>query len=106
MTISFDRNNLCAAKIPEKYPLKKRINKYAPLKRNSPDAQLEGFALCDKNGKWFWADHADIAGNYVKVSSKKVAEPVKVRYNWSNNPDGNLYNNDGFPAGPFEMDVK
>lgn len=104
--ISFANGKLCAGMIPAKYPLKKRTGAYALLKRNSPEAVLEGFALCGKDGKWFWADKADIAGNSVKVSSKAVPEPVKVRYNWSNNPDGNLYNKDGFPAEPFALDVK
>ncbi len=96
---------LTAATIPEKIALKKSNDSWIKLVRRSPDAQLEGFALCGSDGKWFWADNAQITGTTVTVSSKKVPHPVKVRYNWSNFPLGNLYNNAGFPAAPFELPV-
>ena len=30
--------------------------------------------------------------------------PVAVRYSWSDNPDGNLYNTAELPASPFRTD--
>ena len=92
---------LAAHKIPDFYWMIKRIGKKAPLVRNSPDTQLEGFAVCGKDGKWFWADEAVIDGDTVVVSSKKVAQPCKVRFAWQNNPTCNLFNKAGFPAVPF-----
>ena len=75
--------------------------------RNSPAAELEGFALCGKDGKWFWADKAVIAGDTVVVSSAKIAEPVAIRFAWAHNPTANLYNKAGFPAVPFQKkDIK
>ena len=92
--------------IPEKLPLKKSNRTFTKLIRRSPGTQLEGFALCGADGKWFWADQAQISGETVIVSSAKVAVPVKVRYNWSNFPLGNLFDKAGFPAAPFELGVK
>ena len=86
--------------------IKSKENKTAPVKRNSPDTQLEGFALCGKDGKWFWADQAVIRGKQVVISSAKVKEPVKVRCGLQNNPTCNLYNKAGFPVVPFEISVK
>ena len=75
----------------------------APLVRNSPASQLEGFAICGEDKKWVWAD-AKIQGKTVVVSSDKVLAPVAVRYAWADNPTCNLYNNAGFPASPFRTD--
>lgn len=53
------------------------------------------------------ADHiyqpaeARIDGYTVVVSSPSVSAPVSVRYGWSDNPAGNLYNVEGLPASPF-----
>ena len=70
--------------------------------RNSPAAQVEGFAICGKDGKYFWADEATINGDTVIISSKNVADPVGVRYAWAQNPTASLYNKAGFPAVPFQ----
>jgi len=74
-----------------------------PLVRNVPQSQLEGFALCGDDHKWFWAE-ATIDGDAVVVRSKDVPKPVAVRYAWGNNPLCNLYNGAGFPAVPFRSD--
>ncbi len=74
--------------------------------RNSPSAQVEGFAVRGADGTWFWADAATIQGNAIVVSSKHVAAPVAIRYAWSKNPWVNLYNSHDLPAEPFEMSVK
>ena len=106
VTIHFDHTYgaLTAAQIPALQHVRKTAGKTAPLIRMSPDTQLEGFALCDRNGKWFWADKAEISGdNTVTVSATAVKNPVKVRYCWSNNPTCNLFNRAGFPAAPFEF---
>jgi sialate O-acetylesterase len=38
------------------------------------------------------------------VSSPQVPQPVSVRYDWGNNPPGNLYNKAGLPTVPFRSD--
>ena len=107
VTVAFAHiyGGLKAAEIPEKLTLKNSNQTFAPLIRRSPQAQLEGFALCGADGKWFWADEARITGETVIVSSGKVPCPVKIRYNWSNFPLGNLFNKAGLPAAPFELTV-
>ena len=105
ITFSHTDGGFVAAAIPETLPLKKSNRTFTKLIRRSPEAQLEGFALCGTDGKWFWADKAQISGDKVVVSSSKVPVPVKVRYNWSNFPLGNLYSKAGFPAAPFELVV-
>ena len=66
---------------------------------------IPGFALCGNDGKWYWADYAEIKGNTVIVSSNKVPMPTKIRYGWMNNPTVNLYSKAGLPAVPFELPV-
>jgi sialate O-acetylesterase len=43
-------------------------------------------------------------GNDVIVYSESIAQPVAVRYDWGNTPDGNLYNRENLPAVPFRTD--
>jgi sialate O-acetylesterase len=64
---------------------------------------LTGFAIAGEDKKFVWAD-AKIDGETVVVSSKDVPNPVAVRYNWADNPDGNLYNKAYLPAYPFRTD--
>ena len=94
------------SKVPAEYSYDTRGKggrpKSAKIVRNSPDTQVEGFALCGKDGKYFWADEAVIDGDTVVISSKKVAVPVGVRYAWAQNPTASLYNKAGFPAVSFQ----
>jgi sialate O-acetylesterase len=81
----------------------KNNNVSASVVRNSPDSELEGFAICGKDKKWIWAN-AKINGNAVIVWSDKIPEPIAVRYGWADNPIVNLYNGAGLPASPFRTD--
>jgi sialate O-acetylesterase len=47
------------------------------------------------------AAEARIDGSTVVVSSTTVAQPLHVRYAWSDAPDCNLFNKEGLPASPF-----
>lgn len=70
----------------------------------SADAkELKGFGIAGSDQKFVWAK-AVINGNTVVISSDDVTTPIAVRYNWADNPPGNLYNKDGLPAGPFRTD--
>ena len=63
-----------------------------------------GFALAGVDRRWVWAD-ARVVGNTVVVSSPQVPNPVAVRYQWSNSPQGaGLRGRDGLPARPFRTD--
>ncbi len=67
------------------------------------DGDLKGFTIAGKDRQWTPAQ-ARIAGDRVIVSSPQVAEPVAVRYAWSNYPTCNLKNGAGLPASPFRTD--
>ena len=75
----------------------------APLVRNSPGSELEGFAVCGADKVWHWAD-AKIAGATVIVTSTAVPAPTAVRYAWADNPTCNLANDAGLLAVPFRTD--
>ena len=65
---------------------------------------LQGFAVAGADQQFHWAT-AQVAGNEVVVQSAEVKKPVAVRYDWANNPSGNLYNKAGLPAVPFRTDT-
>ncbi len=66
--------------------------------------KLKGFAIAGTDKHFVWAD-AVIEGNTIIVSSPDVALPVAVRYNWDDNPVGNLFNKVDLPAVPFRTDM-
>ncbi len=94
---------LVAEPLSETYVLSSLTGTTQPLEPNSPDSELEGFAICGEDHNWVWAD-ARIEGDQVVVWSESVKEPVAVRYNWADNPSGNLYNASGLPAIAFRTD--
>jgi len=65
--------------------------------------KLFGFAVAGADKKFEWAN-ATIQGDSIVVSAPSVENPVYVRYNWADNPWGNLYNGAGLPAVPFRTD--
>jgi len=112
MTVEGDKIRLCfnytedglvAKELPSAYDVRRTAKKTARLVRNSPDSELEGFAICGADLQWVWAD-AKIDGDTVLVWSDKVSEPVAVRYGWADNPTCNLYNKADLPASPFRTD--
>lgn len=65
---------------------------------------LKGFEIAGED-QHFYSTKAIVDGNNIILQNDKVPEPVAVRYAWSNNPDGNLYNGSGLPASPFRTDT-
>lgn len=63
---------------------------------------LRYFAIAGADKKFVWAT-AKIEGNKVIVSNAEIKDPRFVRYNWADNPEGNLYNKEGLPASVFEV---
>jgi len=94
---------LVAKELPPTQILKTQDGTTAPLVRNSPNSQVEGFAICGEDRKWVWAD-AKIDGDTVLVWSDSVPSPVAARYAWADNPTCNLYNKADLPASPFRTD--
>ena len=65
---------------------------------------MKGFEIAGED-QHFYYSKATVDGNKVILQNDNVPEPVAVRYSWSNNPDGNLYNSAGLPASPFRTDT-
>jgi sialate O-acetylesterase len=63
-----------------------------------------GFEIAGADGKFRWAQ-ARKDGQDIVVFNDSVSQPVAVRYDWMNTPDGNLFNAEGLPAVPFRTDV-
>lgn len=65
---------------------------------------VRGFQVAGEDRKFYWAK-ASIEGDKVIIMCKEVAQPVAVRYAWSNNPGAlDFYNKEGMPATPFRTD--
>jgi len=75
----------------------------SPLIARDRYGYLRGFEVAGKD-KQFYNAKASIENNMVIVENPCVVSPEAVRYAWSNNPDGNLYNEAGLPASPFRSD--
>jgi sialate O-acetylesterase len=65
--------------------------------------ELKGFGIAGSDQKFSWAK-AMIDGNTVVVWADDIKDPIAVRYNWADNPPGNLYNKEKLPAAPFRTD--
>lgn len=68
------------------------------------DDTLKGFSIGGSDQKFYWAV-AKVVNGKVEVYAQEVPNPVAVRYNWADNPDGNLTNESGLPASSFRTDV-
>ncbi|WP_338877381.1 sialate O-acetylesterase (plasmid) [Spirosoma sp. SC4-14] len=64
---------------------------------------VRGFSVAGPDHIFHWAK-GTLNGNELLLNSEQVPNPVAVRYNWGNTPDGNLYNREGLPAVPFRTD--
>ncbi len=64
---------------------------------------LTDFVIAGTDRKFVPAQ-ARIDGDTVVVSSPEVAEPVAVRFGWSDIAVPNLFNKEGLPASPFRTD--
>lgn len=64
---------------------------------------LKGFTIAGPDHVFHPAT-ATIENGKVSVRASQVTIPVAVRYNWADNPSGNLYGKNGLPAAPFRTD--
>ncbi len=65
--------------------------------------ELTHFLIAGEDKKFYKAE-AIIDGNTLIVKSKKVNNPVAVRYAWSDTAEPNLFNKSGLPASSFRTD--
>jgi sialate O-acetylesterase len=66
--------------------------------------ELRGFAVAGQDQVFSWAKAKLVGKDTVEVWQEGVDNPVAVRYNWSDNPGGNLYNTAELPASSFRTD--
>ncbi|MBC6994018.1 sialate O-acetylesterase [Neolewinella lacunae] len=65
-----------------------------------------GLTIQDASGKWHFARALlDESENALFVEVPSGLKVKTVRYNWANNPDGNLFSKEGLPVTPFELTV-
>ena len=62
--------------------------------------KIVGFEVAGKNKKYQSAE-AEIRGDKIFVRSAEVAEPVYLRYNWTNYGEVTVYSKNGIPLAPF-----
>lgn len=66
---------------------------------------LKGFEISGPVKKFRYAK-ATIEGDKVVVTHDEIKDPVAVRFGWADDAkDCNLFNKEGFPAGPFRTDT-
>jgi sialate O-acetylesterase len=75
------------------------------LKTNDGSKTLKGFALAGED-RLFHPAKAFYSKNNGKlqISCDEVPSPVAARYNWADNPSGNVVNSAGLPLAPFRTD--
>ena len=64
---------------------------------------IKGFIIAGAD-HIFYPATVTIPKKEIIVESPDVPHPVAVRYNWADNPDGNLYGLSGLPTAPFRTD--
>ena len=62
--------------------------------------KLKHFEIAGKDKKFYDA-FAEVSGNQIIVKSKKVDNPIYVRYGWKNYLKPNFFNKEGLPASSF-----
>lgn len=66
---------------------------------------LKGFAIAGADQKFTWAQAKIVGKDKIEVWSDQVADPVAVRYAWSDNPVCNVQNREHLPLTPFRTDT-
>ncbi|MCG2583943.1 sialate O-acetylesterase [Massilia sp. TS11] len=64
---------------------------------------IKWFDLAGADGKYYPAE-AEIDGEQIVLTSRQVAQPLKVRFGWDEAAQPNLVNGAGLPAMPFRSD--
>lgn len=75
------------------------------LKASDGEKNIKGFVIAGSD-RVFHPAKAYFNANNGKlfVTSDEVESPIAVRYNWADNPQGNMINSAGLPAAPFRTD--
>lgn len=77
------------------------------VKSDSRYGNPTGFTVMDDAGEWHFAQALLNAQDNVVMIVNPTNTGIKtIRYNWANNPDGNLYSKEGLPMTAFEVEVE
>jgi sialate O-acetylesterase len=75
------------------------------LMTNDGSKELTGFAVAGRDQVFHSAKAIfDDENGTLQVSSDNVPQPVAARYNWADNPSGNVVNSASLPMAPFRTD--
>jgi sialate O-acetylesterase len=87
----------------EKNGLIIRLNQ--PMSSNIME-ELPGFEITNKDGEFFAVKAIGISK--TEISIKTPIKPKSIRYGWVSNfkPLAKIFNKDGWPLGPFVLDIK
>lgn len=66
---------------------------------------LRGFTLQDESGDWHFAQAVQVEPGVIAVINPQATGIKRIRYNWADNPDGNLFSKDGLPANAFDQKI-
>ena len=64
---------------------------------------LKGFTIAGPD-RVFYPAEAMVHDGKIILSSTEVPAPLAARYGWADNPDCNLYGENGLPVAPFRTD--
>ena len=67
------------------------------------DTTLKGFTIAGPD-RVFYPAEAMVQNGKIIVFSPEVSIPLAARYGWADNPDCNLYGENGLPVAPFRTD--
>ncbi|OAV45467.1 sialate O-acetylesterase [Lewinella sp. 4G2] len=73
---------------------------------DDPYGYVRGFTMQDADGEWHFAPAISNGGSGIMVVHPTGGDILRVRYNWANNPDGNLFSQEGLPVNAFDLEVK
>ena len=74
------------------------------LSTNNKYGYLQGFEIAGADHQFHYA-RAYIDGDKVVIYHEGTTSPIAVRFGWADDTgDNNLFNQEGFPAGPFRTD--
>ena len=64
---------------------------------------IDGFTVQDTDGEWSFAGGVLYGRDRVLVAHPEGRRITRIRYNWANNPGGNLFSKAGLPVNGFEV---
>jgi len=94
-----------SAQFKDGFALVNFVNAPKGLMAKDKYGYIRGFEVAGSDHKFYYAQAQIVDGDKVKVWCDKVAQPVAVRYAWTDAPlEANLFNVEGFPVSPFRTD--